>query len=100
LKILPIGQLLTNQISSSFYTPELTLLNGENRRSLAPFVLELFEKEFSPFTSGTDSNFFKIDSIKINDDRGKNMNVINFERQTIYSIKSPDDQIKYSKFAY
>jgi len=56
LKILPIGQLLTNQISCSFYTPELTLLNGENRRSLAPFVLELFEKEFSPFTYGIGSN--------------------------------------------
>src|SRR3984957_10617571 len=55
-KIHLIGQLLTNQILTYFYTPECALSNGENRRSLSLFVVELFKKYPHPLTFWTDNS--------------------------------------------
>ena len=45
----PIGQLLTNQIFPYSYVPRCPLSNGENRRSVAVSVLELFNLQYPTF---------------------------------------------------
>ena len=52
----PIGQLLTNQIFPYIYVPQCPLSNGENRRSLAVSVLELFNSQSRAFFFETDSS--------------------------------------------
>ena len=52
----PIGQLLTNQIFPYIYVPRCSLSNGENRRSLAVCVLELFDSQSPAFYFEMDSS--------------------------------------------
>ena len=51
----PIGQLLTNQISSCIYVPRCLLSNGENHRLLAACAFELFDPQSLAFYFETDS---------------------------------------------
>jgi hypothetical protein len=56
LKIHLIGQLLDQSNSACFYAQQCSLSNGENRRSLAHCVLELFEKQWGALFFETDSS--------------------------------------------
>ena len=60
----PIGQLLTNQIFLCIYVPRCPLPNGENRRSLAISVLELFNSQSRAFFFGTDSSASFVSDLK------------------------------------